>query len=220
VIPKQLFVDLPINAFTLPVCGGNVGCNRRLSKDEEYFRSFLLMQTYGERTPSQLWDHKVLPKLTPGYRSLLAQSIQTPRLPVPWFDRGLYLGEAKVFAADARRVRNVLCKIVRGLFYRHRGYHLRNDAELRSCHFDPRVKYAADAMTEVRRLMMHADRVVEHPDVFTYWFASAGDEAQSSGWWLLFYKKVLFMVTTNQRRPGETGYVQGSDEPCVWKPQR
>ena len=118
VFPANLFASpRPGNLITVPACDLH---NRVFSRDEEYFRDFILSGSYSQPEARRLWDEKTVSAIRrkPSYRALLAGQLQRLELRTP---AGLSLGSLVSLAGDRERVRTLLRKVVRGLFYHHAG---------------------------------------------------------------------------------------------------
>lgn len=118
VFPASLFASpRPANLITVPACDLHNGV---FSRHEEYFRDFILSGSYGHPEARRLWNEKTVSAIRrkPSYRALLAGQLQRLELRTP---AGLSLGALVSLAGDRERVRMVLRKIVRGLFYHHAG---------------------------------------------------------------------------------------------------
>lgn len=116
VFPASLFVSpRPANLITVPACDLH---NAVFSRDEEYFRDFILSGCYSHPEARRLWKEKTVSAIRrkPSYRALLAGQLQRLELRTP---AGLSLGALVSLAGDRERIRTVLRKIV--LFYHHIG---------------------------------------------------------------------------------------------------
>lgn len=181
--PKCLFASpLPANLITLPCCEE---CNLDYSKDEEYFRVFVLGGSYDHPEAKRIWDSKVRRALArkPRFRVKLAQGV----VPVQVITRaGLHLGQAMAISADTTRINRVLHKIVKGLYYHHHSRRL--DSVCLETFFNP-----SDPQIH---LWKEVPRFDVGRGVFSYWHGIGKDIPGLSMWWLVFYERVLFIVTT------------------------
>lgn len=118
VFPRSLFAPpRPANLITVPACDCHNGV---FSRDEEYFRDFILSGSYGHPEARRLWREKTVGSIRrkPSYRALLAGQLQRLEFRTP---AGLSLGSLVSLTGDRERLRTVLRKIARGLFYHHSG---------------------------------------------------------------------------------------------------
>jgi hypothetical protein len=85
---------------------------------EEYFRDFVVGSSYSHPEARRLWQTKT--RLTigrkPSYRAMLAGQIRRLELRTA---RGVFLGVLDVLLGDITRVKYVLRKVARGLYYHH-----------------------------------------------------------------------------------------------------
>ena len=199
VIPEQLFdsANKPTALFTLPTCST---CNSGISQDEEYFRVCLLSQAYGQTEATNLWNGPVfrsLQRREGRFRKMLANNISPVAVSVPLYtNTGAYVGDGSVLRFSVPRVRRVLEKIVRGLYWKHTGTLIGN-VRFDIYHFDPAVRYAPEAtLPHLRKL---AQTFESGGKVLNYSFAIDQHEPRGSVWWLQFYGKPLFMILTDIR---------------------
>jgi hypothetical protein len=83
VFPANLFASpRPGNLITVPACDLH---NRVFSRDEEYFRDFILSGSYSQPEARRLWDEKTVSAIRrkPSYRALLAGQLQRLELRTP-----------------------------------------------------------------------------------------------------------------------------------------
>lgn len=197
VIPQQLFdpANRPPLLYTLPTCPN---CNSGMSQDEEYFRVCLLAQSFGQIEATNLWNGPVarsLQRREGRFRRMLASDIGLAAVSLPFYsDGGQYLGDGVRMKFNAPRIRRVLEKIVRGLYWKHTGT-LIGDVRFDIFPFDPAVKYPPDAtLPQVRQF---ARTFESGGNVLTYSVVIAQDDRRRSVWWLQFYGKPLFLILTD-----------------------
>jgi len=185
--PKNLFAPpAPDDLITLPCCQE---CNQSYSKDEEYFRVFVLGGSYNHRQAKRIWDSKVRRSLRrkPRFRQKLARDL----IPVEVFTRGgVYLGKATALTAESKRINRVIQKIVKGLCYYH--YDRRLDDVSFEIYHNPDLN-GSNPLVDAWR---NTPRCDVGEGVFTYWRAVAQGVPEGSMWWLLFYERALFLVFT------------------------
>ncbi len=189
-IPKELFDSLaPSNLITVPACFDH---NNSFSKDEEYFRAFLLAQTYNNSVAKKLWKEKVRRSFymrgiqgLKFHRMLKSESF---RAPVD-SEGGIYLGDITLLRGDERRINRVLQKMVGGLFYHHLSTPLK----------DVSFKFFYNEW-EADKLIQNIWNLVPRFDfgekVFSYWPCIPSDNPFCSIWRFIFYERILFIVAT------------------------
>jgi hypothetical protein len=112
---------------------------------------------------------------------------------------GLYLGDAGSLSVDATRIRRVLDRIIRGLFYHHTNRRLRTAGTMSmvSDWFDPILpEELRDPVGTVLEFLRAAEPIVIGPGVFCYRYRIIEDEAYGSIWWLSFYDHRRFLCST------------------------
>lgn len=187
VIPRNLFPSpAPPDLITAPACRA---CNESLSKDEEYFRVFILGQAAMDHSDAkEIWRTSVRRSLArrPAFKAMLASRIRSVPIRTP---AGQYLGDAPAMSAPEDRINPVLWKIVKGLYYHRRGDLLEGVGFSAWCN-------PSDVQSELWKTLPHADVGGE---AFSYWHAIAEDDPRQTIWWLAFYRRVLFIVISEPR---------------------
>lgn len=112
--PKCLFPKpRPNDLITVPACES---CNKAASQDEEYFLSVIMLTDAGvTETGRSHWKKlRRMYNRRRGVKSTIASSIENK----PYFTpTGIYLGHRLTISHDDSRFRNVVLKIVRGLYF-------------------------------------------------------------------------------------------------------
>ncbi len=113
--PKNLFPKpRPSDLITVPSC---VKCNKDTEKDEDYFRATFMFSNAGiSPVGKKLWDQKLdkMYKKNLGLRRKIAQDFKVVNLVT---QSGLYIRRQTASFPDSVRLENVVCKIVKGLYY-------------------------------------------------------------------------------------------------------
>ncbi len=183
VIPRCLFdASAGHDLITVPPCQA---CNESFSKDEEYFRAYILAQSYDNPEAKRIWDSKVRRSLkrSPGLRRRIAGELALTDI----LDQPGRLGQAVVWKGDENRIERVLKKIVQGLYFHHQRVRLEANSYL----FWPKPR---DPLVNIwQRLTGYKIG----GDVCIWWPAFARGAPTVSMWWLVFYQKVLYIAATN-----------------------
>lgn len=124
--PSQMFDsnNLPSNLYTLPT---HADCNGRLSEDEEYFKIIMLVQApEGQGDALNVWHGPVLRQFnrtrSSGFTQMISEGVFQVSPSMPNFsNEGAFIGDSVSLRYDARRIKNVFEKIVRGLYWKHIG---------------------------------------------------------------------------------------------------
>jgi hypothetical protein len=132
-VMKNLFPKRrPNNLITVPCCER---CNKQASKDEEYFKTVVIMRADLAEHPAAA---RVLPSVirglqrpeAVGFRNGFLACIRKVEIRTR---SGLYLGDADAIHGDTVRVERVATRIVQSLFYHERGRRLPNEYEATAC---------------------------------------------------------------------------------------
>ena len=119
--------------WTVPACDD---CNRGVSKDDDYFRVTL---TIAVRAKGQSARENMIPAVMRGLNReegrRYLQSLYDNSSIVPRFSpSGLYLGQQPAISFDGARIGRTASRIVKGLFFRVRGYRLPDDHTVKVTH--------------------------------------------------------------------------------------
>ena len=186
--PKTLFPKgTRANLITVPSC---YQCNQQMSLDDQYFATVLTARRNDHPTQSTVWEQKVLPQLQNEEFDGLRKMLLARTRPI-WLPAGDGFVQTGILNLNMDRVNGVLRKIVRGLYYHHRGVPLpTGDAVF--LYLDPK-----DGLPELANWAR--THVVVDPDVFEYRCALPGPESSLSGlsgWLLRFYRRTIAVGIT------------------------
>ncbi len=186
--PKNLFPQpRPSNLITLPCCEG---CNGAASKDEEYFRWFLVTASADNPVASNLIHGPVIRGLRRKPRllySIMAGAIPRVEMRSPG---GIILGHRPAFKFDRSRVQATIDKVIRGLFFKHSRRRLRPDYKVFDFILNPNLSDEWKATIFALPLRETSDRV------FGYRFSVAVDDPDASMCWMMFFERALVMCMT------------------------
>lgn len=195
-IPPRGFLrnPKPLDLIKVPSC---TRCNNGASLDDEYFKTAIVLKdTAGSHAEAVAIRQSVLRALQmPEKRPFLlsfTKHFRTVNLRTPG---GLHLGSRAAFDAKLDRLDNVVCRITRGLYWRHHGVRLASDFEVSSfCEDGLRDINIAD----LRKIREYIELVRNNPPyilgrgVMRYWY-SLTDRPPSSFWLFEFYGDVRFV---------------------------
>lgn len=168
-------------------------CNRGFSKDDEYFwQALLLRHDISEQPRARPVLDSVFRALQKpnkaGFRQALFQSMFETNVVTPG---GLYLGRVGGQNVDAPRIRTIIERITRGLYWEERGSALPLD-------FSLAVEINAELQPKIRDTIgrYFGGRTVRSvgSGVFRYAWNAASDDPLSTMWVLEFYHAALFIV--------------------------
>ncbi len=186
-----------LNLITVPACQA---CNASFKLDDEYFRLAVTAGIDGDTHPRELaWSIRAIEKLaTPEKLGLAKWLGQARRMIEVRSPAGLYLGHAAGIEVDPRRILRVVERIVRGLFFHHRGRRLPQGYELvamkvgdRHQPYEPDAEMVPIVAALLREPAHHIGGVV-----FTYSLATVQGDDNATAWLLSFYRHQLFMAMT------------------------
>ena len=188
----------PSDLITVPSCSG---CNEGASKDDEYFKNWLVLrQDISEHAAgSKLLDSVFRAFAKPQKRGMLNTLVRTMRH-VPIFSpAGLYVGHAPVYDVNLERLGRVTNRIVKGLFFKEfrqrlpDNYGVRSFAEsgLRDLRSDNRV-----LLTRVAKAVSATPRRAIGDRVFEYWFQASPEDANTTAWLFRFFEAESFFCVT------------------------
>jgi len=178
----------------VPCC---IKCNGSASKDDEYFRLKVALRADVFREPDV---GGVLPAIlrslerekAAGFRAAFLRSIEEVEAATP---AGVYVGKRLASDVDLDRLCRVPTRIVRGLFWLHRGARLTDDYRV--------VTYALSgfhgapvALAELRVKLVAPLLATEPINVgraFSYWVKFVEEDPNASAWMMRFYQRVIFL---------------------------
>jgi hypothetical protein len=197
--PKNLFLSpRPSNLITVPSCEI---CNGGASKDDEYFKTMIVLrQDVANNSQASRILGGVMSSLGKPERKGFTQSILNSMTRVPVFtESGLYMQQLGAMNVSLSRVRRVLNRTVRGLFFEERKERLPTDCLVES-YPDARLPDP-----RVMSLLMSQPPKTIGDSVFSYRVLFAEDERYGSAWLLTFYGVVrIVSLTLPRTRTSET----------------
>lgn len=197
--PKCLFPDQkPEKLITVPCCNS---CNRRFSKDDEYFRDMVLMR-------EDIFDQEGLDNLrnkvkrslkrreSLKYTSNLISGIEMVDVLTK---SGLYIGRKARYDVDLNRLRNVINRVTKGLYYYEEKRILDENYDVIT--FTMEDIYDWDLNTQkiwIERIIYRLFNEQKHilDKIFMYSYFTTKDDYNASVWLSGFYMKVFFISLT------------------------
>ena len=203
-VPPQAMCSKPrpIDLVVVPACES---CNGGSSKDDEYFKTVMVLKDRAGTHPeaeslrpsvirglSMSKKIKFTRKLMAGIREV---ALRTPA--------GLYAGQGTAFDVDLVRLDRVVERVTRGLYWHHHEHvRLPSDHEVRVWSEEGLGGLEIAEAAEFRRTLV--EPVLNNPErsvgrgVLKYRFA-VGDRPHVTGWWLEFYDDVRFVAFSGPR---------------------
>lgn len=198
-----------VTPLTVPACARHNGV---FSKDEEYFRDFVVGASYRNPDARKIWDEKTLRALqrSPRYREMLARDVND----VEYKTRGgVFLGRVSMMTANADRIALVLRKIVTGLYFHDFGTPLG---------FPPMhpVQLSEPSDLDPFRPLVAAMQE-RHVGPVTFAFDRASDEPRGVAGVFFFFGLVAFGIISLPREPDLADPLDVSPKqsgPQLWTP--
>jgi len=199
--PKGIFSEpRPDNLITVPACSQ---ChNSDVSKDDEYFRLILQVREEIHKHPDALKSYPALLRsLTrpqkAGMMNAFLKSIFLADLVTP---SGIFIKKQLAIQTDMNRLRKVVTRILKGLFYYHREYRLPDGYDAlvfdeRSVQEWPPANLAEFSKNFIQPLLAH-DGVTLGNNVFTYRFGFNKSDLNTTCWIFEFYGQARFLGLT------------------------
>ena len=181
--PKKIRQQEKINLLTIPV---HRGCNSSYQKDEDYFYNAI-----GPLAGDSPCGKLVLEDLTRSFGR--PQGKRLGESVLREFDNrysGLYLPEGKVAKYyDGKRVRRVLWKIIRGLFYKEYDRYLPEGTK-----YDIELIDDPNSVSDQLCFLRCQRSMGIYPPVFDYRYRSFPEKDNFHLWLFLFWQKILVLA--------------------------
>ena len=183
--PKCLFRERKrLQLITVPACDK---CNNFYKKDDEYFRIYASADISRNEQGNKLWYKKVMgstfrrsPKLRKNIVSNISEDIRISNCAVL---------KRKRLNLDARRINNVLIKIVKGLYWYHYNKCLPADT-LFEVFQNPPIN------DESKSILLRTKFRAIGNEEFKYRYSRCDDDNFTSIWGLSFFMGTDFLVFT------------------------
>jgi hypothetical protein len=193
--PKSLFkTSPPENLITVPAC---FPCNHDGSKDDEWFRNYLVSDDRIRNHPESqelinALNRSLQRPQSIGLRETMNRSLKRYSLIT---ESGLYCGEGTALESDFTRESRVLTRIIKGLYYHElQKYHPNDNGNFV---YSSNNIYSPDPMKREERfnIIMELIKDIKNEpiriignDVFSYKWGVANDNPNANFWVLIFFK--------------------------------
>ncbi len=202
--PKNLFPKpRPSNLITVPACPE---CHSGTSQDDEYFRLKLcLRDNSGDHPNARANLESIFRSLrreqAAGFKKLILSDFHPVQLHTP---SGLYVGKGLAYDVDMNRIRYVVERTVRGIYFAESCHPLGLNNEVRVYSNDdlglqPREVLDQLSQTILAPLAANAPKVIGD-NVFSYRHQIMVENPIFSVWAITFYGHVSFLCLTGPRR--------------------
>ncbi|MFH2069320.1 MAG: hypothetical protein ABII89_07680 [Candidatus Omnitrophota bacterium] len=207
--PEQIFPSpRPSNLITVPTCGN---CHSDTSKDDEYFRLKVCLREDAGNHPKarKNWDaiFRSLNRMeASGFQKSFFADMHNVQLSTP---AGIFIGQQLGYDVNMIRIRRVVERITRGLYFAERGSFL-------GFHNEVRVHADEDLHQETKKVLDELSKNVLLPlaaqtpkiigdNVFSYRFHITDENPAYSVWGFSFYGSVPFLCFTGPGSNSEVG---------------
>ena len=199
--PKGIFSQpRPNNLITVPACRR---ChNDETSKDDEYFRLALqAREGIGNHPDVRKSSDSLLRSLQNpckiGMRNALLKNIVLAELVTPG---GIFIKNQLAIQTDMNRLRRVVLRTMKGLFYCHKKHRLPDGYDAFVCDEDSFRKWPANQTNEltekiIKPMLAQPGRTIGN-GVFTYRFGVNTNDPNATCWILVFYGRAGFLGLT------------------------
>ena len=194
--PKNLFAKpRPNNLITVPSCKS---CNNGFHLDDDYLQ--MIMQT-GIKTsehPELLKSKKTFirgihRKESAGFRQSILNNTSLNEVCTA---SGIYLGKALVQDVDWSRIKRVISRIVRGLFYKEKGFTLSSEYILEISPISTKTREDMEIISQILEPLARQRENIIGNKVFSYRFIFHEQNIYQTAWMLTFYENFFFLGTT------------------------
>jgi hypothetical protein len=193
--PRCLFKKPRPNLITVPSCEE---CNHSASQDDEYLRLILSLR-------HDAHEHSDVHEVWPTVRKSLKRSeamgfrrslIKTIRIAELRTNAGLHIGKAAVYDADLSRLNRVVERIMKGLFFYHRGKRLPDDLRANVYALDGFTQSdveVAECFVRFYQFVHEAELHVIGENVFSYRMRFLSDVPDAGIFFCTFYNAMSFI---------------------------
>jgi hypothetical protein len=196
--PRNLFPKpRSANLITVPCCEE---CRTGWSDDDEYFRLHAISARCAASQSAQEIVKKIEDSLEKprkrGYRKMIRDGL----CEVPIYSKGgIYLGHSSALKVDDKRIRRVMRRIIRGLYYHEHGASLPSTHEVKGyvCESDFPVPLL-NLLESINYEGFCPIRSIQD-DVFKYTFHPSEEDKNSTLWIGWFYENIGFFGVTRCR---------------------
>jgi hypothetical protein len=200
--PKGIFSKpLPDDLITVPACPQ---CHSdETSKDDEYFRLALQVREGIENHPDVIKSRPVLlrslekPQKIGMVKGLL-ENIFLAELVSP---NGIFIKNQWAIQTDMNRLRRVVTRIMKGLFYKLKEHRIPDGYEALVCDEDSFQKWPANVVQNynenlIKPILAQKQRVMIGNDVFSFKYGYDKNNPNTTCWIFTFYQRASFLGLT------------------------
>jgi len=189
--PKCIFPEPRTpDLITVPSCDKH---NMEYSKDDEYFQWFITTASSYSSSAMKIIDKKVVKafRRNPAYyRKIMSNLIKVDIVT----KSGLYIKTTNAFKYDTNRIKQIVEKIIRGLYYHEKKYEtiFPKDYHVRKFY----LMYPPMDKDFVNMIESSPGQLIANGD-FWYKYRYVTEANYLMSWFLMFYHKTLIMAITD-----------------------
>jgi len=198
--PKTLFADpRPSNLISVPSC---TTCNAGASLDDEYFRLVhtLRIDIFTHPDAFRNWKSVKRSLYNPqkeNFKQVFLNTLQKINI---YTKEGIFISETGIYEVDIQRIKRVVERTVKGLFYHEMKTRLSDNYEVTVFSSSEMTYFPSDVHnfleSEVFPLLISIKPKVIGRNVFSYRSFFADNDTNLSVWLLIFYKTEAFLCWT------------------------
>jgi hypothetical protein len=211
--PKGIFSEpRPNSLITVPACER---CHSgETSRDDEYFRLALHVRDGIDSHPDVKKARPTLLRSLANPRKVGMTKALTEKTFLAEFvtPSGIFIKKQWAIETNMDRLRRVVSRTMKGLFYHHKKHRLPDGYDALVCDEDSFKKWPASARDEINEMVkpILAQRGVTIGNgVFSYWYGYDKNNPNNTCWIFVFYEQVRFLGLT---LPPLTAVPSGSAE--------
>jgi hypothetical protein len=210
--PKGVFGDMLKRAcgtqlITVPAC---LTCNWGSAEDDTYFREVVFLASQQDGEPPEFADlratiHRAADKAGKKYRTPM-QELFRNAVPV-WgaVSPGGVLERGLQFAADWGRIKKVVERIARGLYWKHTGKRVLPGYGVNVIGAKELSEFTTaqqETYTEITLAALENHKRHIHPAAFSYATTFARDDPMAAGFAFIFYRRQMFLALIERQPTG------------------
>ncbi len=195
--PQAIFsAPKPTNLITVPACER---CNHDSTLDDEYFRWFITTSSSDMTQAPQLVYDRIFPRAKK--RPALLQSLMKGVRKVNLFTkRGVFVKQVPAFTYDKARIKTIVEKIVRGLYWNEKkeSYNDKH-SEIKFVFYPPSPnEQPPPPPKECQKVLLSSPlNKIGDGKTFAYHYYADPKDDRITIWLLLFFEITGFLVMTN-----------------------
>jgi hypothetical protein len=205
--PKGIFSKpLPDDLITVPACPR---CHSdETSKDDEYFRLALQVREGIESHPDVIKSRPTLLRSLEKPQKIgmvkgLMENIFLADVVTP---NGIFVGKQWAIQTDMNRLRRVVTRIMKGLFYKVKQHRIPDGFDVLVCDEDSFQKWPSDEVQKlhenfIKPVLARKERVMIGQDVFSFKYGCDINNPDITCWIFTFYQRASFLGLTQPPLP-------------------